>query len=311
MDYTSEGSHVSAMASGARALFVAARPKQWTKNLMVFLAVLFSVNEAWLLGDVVGMLRLFGTVAIAFLVFSTLSSAVYLLNDVVDVERDRNHPKKMHRPIASGMLSVGLARAASVALAIIGWGIAFWMSPWFGIIALAYVASNIAYSLVLKRVVILDVFIIGSGFVLRVIAGAVVISAPISPWLYLCTGLAALLIALIKRRSELVTAGDTASEQRESLSQYSVPMLDQLITVTATSSVLAYSLYTFTAPNLPPNGAMMLTIPFVVFGLFRYLFLVHSRNMGENIEEAVSDLPIAISVALWLGTAIVVLGLMR
>ena len=311
MDYTSEGSHVSAMASGARALFVAARPKQWTKNLMVFLAVLFSVNEAWLLGDVVGMLRLFGTVAIAFLVFSTLSSAVYLLNDVVDVERDRNHPKKMHRPIASGMLSVGLARAASVALAIIGWGIAFWMSPWFGIIALAYVASNIAYSLVLKRVVILDVFIIGSGFVLRVIAGAVVISAPISPWLYLCTGLAALLIALIKRRSELVTAGDTASEQRESLSQYSVPMLDQLITVTATSSVLAYSLYTFTAPNLPPNGAMMLTIPFVVFGLYRYLFLVHSRNMGENIEEAVSDLPIAISVALWLGTAIVVLGLMR
>ena len=238
MDYTSEKSRVANIVSSARALLVAARPKQWTKNLMVFLAVLFSVNEAWVLGDVVGMLRLFGAAAIAFLVFSMLSSAVYLLNDVVDVDRDRKHPRKKNRPIASGLLSIGLARNTATVLAIAGWAVAFWMNQWFGIIALAYVASNVAYSLVLKRVVVLDVFVIGSGFVLRVIAGAVVINAPISPWLYLCTGLAALLVALIKRRSELVTAGEGASDQREILRQYSVPVLDQMITVTATSAIL-------------------------------------------------------------------------
>ena len=170
----------------------------------------------------------------------------------------------------------------------------------------------IAYSLVLKSVVLLDVFTIGSGFVLRVVAGATALDVPISPWLYLCTGLGALFIALTKRRSELASAGDSASKQRDILALYTVAFLDQLTAIVATSALVSYSLYTFTAPNLPDNHAMMLTIPFLTYGLFRYLYLVHIRNLGENPEDIViTDVPMIISIVLWLATGAAILVAFR
>jgi 4-hydroxybenzoate polyprenyltransferase len=166
----------------------------------------------------------------------------------------------------------------------------------------------IAYSLFLKSIVLLDVFAIGSGFVLRVVAGATALQVPISPWLYLCTGLGALFIALSKRRSELASAGESASQQRDTLSMYTLSYLDQLTAIVATSALISYSLYTFTAPNLPDNHTMMLTIPFLTYGLFRYMYLVHTHNQGENPEEIIiTDVPMIISIVLWLATGAAIL----
>ncbi|MDP6421661.1 MAG: decaprenyl-phosphate phosphoribosyltransferase, partial [SAR202 cluster bacterium] len=179
-------------------------------------------------------------------------------------------------------------------------------------VSVGYVLTTLAYSFALKSVILVDVFAIAAGFVLRVVAGAAVLSVPISPWLYLCTGLAALYIALSKRRSELASAGDSAPDQRDILGRYTLGLLDQLSGVVATSAMISYSLYTFTAPNLPDNHAMMLTIPFVGYGLFRYMYLVHSRNLGENPEDIIlTDYPMMASIVLWVATAAWVLVAFR
>ncbi|MCH7652976.1 MAG: UbiA family prenyltransferase [Chloroflexi bacterium] len=205
-----------------------------------------------------------------------------------------------------------MATGVAAILSTAGIGAAFFFETLFGAVSLLYVASMIAYSLALKNVVLLDVFIIGGGFVLRAVAGAVVINVPISPWLYICTGLGALFLALSKRRAELAVAGDMAHTQRKSLSLYSVGLLDQLIVVVATSAVIAYSLYTFTAQNLPENHAMMITIPLVIFGLFRYLLLMHTKGLGEEPEEVIiKDAPLIAVVLMWLGSAAAILTLFR
>ena len=289
------------------------RPRQWYKNLIMYLAFFFTIDEAWSpSADIAAGLGLFGEITLAFLLFSALTGAVYLVNDILDAESDRLHPRKRHRPVASGRLPVTAAWASAAVLAVIGLGGAFALEPVFGAIAGVYALANVAYSLVLKHIALVDVFVISGGMVLRAVAGAAIMQVPISPWLYLCTALAALLLVLIKRRSQLVSAGEDAASQRPSLSLYTVESLDMLIVITATASLIGYSLYTFTAPNLPDNDAMMLTIPFVAFGLFRYIMLSGSVDAGENPEDLLmGDKPLIATALLWLGSAAVILALFR
>ncbi len=284
----------------ARALLFATRPLQWSKNLLVFLPLFFSVNQAWSFDDFDGVLVLGLRSVAAFVIFIGLSASVYLLNDCIDVERDRAHPRKRRRPVASGRLPVKVALSSASVLTVLGLVAAFLVQPLFGATCLAYVAIQDAYTVRLKRVVLVDVFCVASGFVLRVMAGAAVIEVPVSEWLYICSGLGALFIALSKRRSELSAAGESARRQRDSLGDYTMQMLDQMIGVVAASALVSYALYTFIADSLPGNHAMMLTLPFVAFGLLRYIYLVHTRDSGENPEEMLtSDFPLAISVVLW------------
>lgn len=291
------------------ALVRTTRPKQWTKNLLVFLPLFFTVNEAWDVENASQGVEHFARSLAAFTLFTVMSGAVYIFNDLTDAERDRAHPRKRLRPIASGELSARLAIVAAIVFGGVSVAGAFWLGTTFGAVAAGYAVTMVAYSLGLKSVVLLDVFIIGAGFVLRVVAGAAALQVPISPWLYLCTGLGALFIALSKRRSELASSGDAGATQRDTLGKYTLGLLDQLTAVVATAALISYSLYTFTAPNLPDNRAMMWTIPFVAYGLFRYMYLVHTRDLGENPEDIViTDGPMVASIGAWLvlGAAILV-----
>ena len=263
----------------------------------------FSVNEAWTLAEPQAALALGGRALGAALTFCVASFAVYLVNDLADAERDRAHPVKRNRPIASGALSHRLAATFAGGLALGAVALAFALDREFGVVVAAYLLIQGLYSVRLKNVALLDVFSVASGFVLRVMAGAVVIGAPISPWLYICAGLGSLFIALAKRRSELANAGDAAGEQRGILSAYTLGMLDQMVGVVATAAVVSYALYTFTAANLPDNHSMMLTLPFVMYGALRYIYLVHARDIAESPEEILlSDAPLILAVALWLAT---------
>jgi 4-hydroxybenzoate polyprenyltransferase len=296
----------------ARALVLALRPKQWTKNLLVFFALFFTVGEEWKLGDLDAVVTQVSKSATAFVLFCAITGAVYLVNDLLDVERDRAHPTKRGRPIASSALPVTVAWIAAALLAAPALALSFLFEPLFGGVVLGYLALMLAYSYALKNMVLLDVFSISAGFILRAVAGAAALHVPISPWLYTCTGLGALLIALGKRRSELAQAGDSAGGQRDTLERYTVSLLDQLIAVVAPSTLLAYTLYTFTAPNVPEDHTMMLTIPFVVYGLFRYMYLVHNTDMGERPEEIlITDVPLMVSIVLWLASAATVLVVFR
>ena len=290
------------------ALLLASRPLQWSKNLLVFLPLFFSVNQAWSLDDIPGAVSLGLRAGAAFVIFIGLSASVYMLNDCLDVERDRAHPRKRFRPVASGRLPVRVALTSAAALTVLGLVAAFLISPLFGVVCLVYVVIQDAYTVRLKRIVLIDVFCVASGFVLRVVAGAAVIEVPMSEWLYICSGLGALFIALSKRRSELSAAGESASSQRDALRGYTLPMLDQMIALVAASALVTYALYTFIADNLPENRAMLLTLPFVAFGLLRYMYLVHARDSGENPEEMiVTDVPLAAAVVLWIGVAAAIL----
>lgn len=298
--------------SVGKALLISARPKQWTKNLLVFFALVFSFNEGWKLSDTEQFAEVVQKSVLAFLLFCALSSAVYLFNDLADVEKDRRHPTKKLRPIASGRLSSSVAWTTAVILIVGGLALSFVLEPLLGWVAAGYAALMLSYSRWLKNVVLLDIFSISAGFVLRAVAGAAVLAVPISPWLYSCTGLGALLIALGKRRSELSAAGESASDQRDALRSYSLQLIDQFIAVVAPSTLLAYTLYTFTASNLPDNHAMMLTIPFVIYGLFRYIFLVHEKNLGETPEDIlITDVPLIISNVAWIVTAATILIIHR
>jgi 4-hydroxybenzoate polyprenyltransferase len=289
----------------ARALLNALRPRQWTKNGLLFIALAFTLNlqETGLLMRSVG----------AFACFCALSSAGYLLNDVVDVEADRTHPTKRLRPIAAGQLSVGLAAGLGVALALGGLLGAFSINVLLGMLALAYGLLTAVYSLTLKHIVLLDIFGIAGGFVLRAAAGAVAINVPISPWLYIATLLGALLIALGKRRTELETLGvEAAVGHRRNLQSYSIEFIDQLILVVSSAALMTYALYTFSAENLPRNHSMMLTIPIVLYGLFRYLFLVRQGDVGAAPEELLfRDRPLLAAVAVWALLAVTILYLER
>lgn len=285
------------------ALVRSMRPKQWTKNLLVFAGFLFTVEEKHAPGD-------FGRVLLAFGVFCLVSSSVYILNDVVDKSRDRHHPIKRKRPIAAGLLPVPVALLSAtllLAFSVLG---SLWLDPYFLAVLLGYFALTTAYTLKLKHVVIVDLLVLASGFVLRAVAGAVALNVMISPWLLLCTTLLALFIGLAKRRHELVTLDEKAISHRKILNDYSVSFLDQMINITSAVALMAYSLYTFS--GISRTGSrhpyMMVTIPFVIYGIFRYLYLIHNKNAGGHPEQVLlDDRPLLFNLILWAVAVVVIL----
>ena len=280
------------------ALIKAMRPRQWTKNGFIFFALIF---DKQLFSPTPFVRTLEG-----FFLFCLISSAVYLLNDIADIEGDRQHPQKKHRPLASGLLPIGVALGAAILLAMVALGLGYLLEPAFAGILAIYLTLNLLYSRWLKHVPILDVLIISSGFVLRVAAGVALITVErFSPWLYMITILFSLYIGLGKRRAEMNLLEQGASAYRKVLDGYSIPLLDQYITIVSGMTIIAYSLYTFSAPNLPVNHSMMLTIPFVVYGIFRYLQLIQTGHAaGAPDEVALKDRPLQITVLLW-GLAVI------
>ena len=244
---------------------------------------------------------------VAFAVFCALSGAVYLFNDIADREADRRHPLKRERPIASGQLSVSAAAAAGGILGVAGVGAAFAVGTTFGIVAATYLASLLLYSVALKHVVIVDVLMIAGGFVLRAVGGAVAVDVPIGHWLLVCTTLLALFLALSKRRHELVVLADGATDHRRILEEYSPYLLDQMIGVVTSSTLIAYTVYA-TSPDTAARlgtGKLGLTIPFVLYGIFRYLYLVHQkRGGGSPAAMLLTDRPLLGCVALWAASVI-------
>lgn len=283
-----------------KALLKTMRLRQWTKNGFVFFALIFDkqlfLRESFL-----------RTLA-GFFLFCLISSAVYLFNDISDMEADRKHPEKKHRPIASGELSVSAAWGAAFALALISLSLGYLLAPLFSVYLAAYLIINIIYSRWLKHVPILDVLFVSAGFVLRVGAGVTLITVErFSPWLYVITTLFSLYLGFGKRRAEMSLLEQGAGSHRKVLDGYTLPLLDQFITIVSGMTIVTYALYTFFAENLPANHSMMLTIPFVVYGIFRYLQLIQTGHAaGAPDEVALKDRPLQITVALWMLTVLVI-----
>jgi 4-hydroxybenzoate polyprenyltransferase len=275
-------------------LLLSLRPAQWTKNLFVFAGLLFGLKlfDPNAIVDAIG----------AFVVFCVLSGVVYLVNDITDRESDRQHPIKASRPIASGALPVPIARAAAVALGICGLSGAAALGRPFFVVAAAYIALQLAYSFSLKHIVIMDVLTIAVGFVLRAVGGAEAVSVEISNWLLVCTILLALFIALAKRRHEVVLLAGNATSHRPILGEYSAYLLDQMIGVVTASTLIAYVFYTISPETQAKFGTQWLglTIPFPLYGIFRYLYLVHQREGGGSpADMLLTDRPLLVCVALW------------
>jgi 4-hydroxybenzoate polyprenyltransferase len=269
------------------------RIKQWTKNAIVFAALVF---DRQLTNPIA-----FGRTLAGFILFCILSSTVYIINDIIDVEADRAHPRKKYRPIASGALPIPTAIAVDVVLLISTLALAYWLSPTFFIVGILYFILNLAYTIRLKQIVLLDVVVISLGFVLRVGAGVTLIQVErFSPWLYVVTFMLALYLGFGKRRSEMALLTDSAASHRKVLDGYTMPFLDQIMMMISGLTIIAYSLYTFSAPNLPTNHTMMLTIPFVVYGLLRYLLLTEIQNVKIPPDEVLLvDRPLQIAILLW------------
>ena len=293
-------------------LVAALRPKQWLKNGLVFLALLFSINEAWHPRDLDSWLPLLRNALIAFVAFTAVASAEYLVNDLRDMESDRLHPRKRRRPLAAGTLSPRTALVVAVLLFTTGGLLGATLGRLFFVVLSVYALQSLAYSYWLKHMVIIDVLVNAIGFVLRAIGGALAIDVPVSPWLYSVTLLGALFIAIYKRRNELMLLEAGATDHRPILAEYTTGLLDQMASVVTASTVIAYSLYTFTAANLPENHAMMATVPFVLYGIFRYMYLVHRREEGGSPEEVIlRDRPLLIDLALWMVTSATILLVFR
>lgn len=275
------------------------RPKQWFKNVFIFAPLVFD--------EKLFEIPYLGRTVAGFILLCLTSGTVYIINDLADIERDRNHPKKRHRPLASGELGVRAARVAAAAIPLVTLPLGFALDAGLGGILAGYLVVQVAYSFWLKNLVIIDVMIVASGFLLRVAAGVPLVDAErFSPWLYVCMTLLALLIGFGKRRHELVLLKDEAGGHRAALQQYNLSLLDHIISIVTASTLLAYALYTFSAPNLPRNHTMMLTIPFVLYGIFRYLYLMHVRELGGAPEEIVlSDRALQVAILFW-GLSVVV-----
>lgn len=279
------------------------RPHQWTKNAIIFAALIFDLK----LFDVTYTLR----TLIGFVLFCLVSGVVYTVNDVVDLEKDRLHPKKRQRPLASGQLTPRFAITAAIILSAGSFAAAIWLDRDFALILSGYLVLQLAYSFLLKHIVLIDVMAIAAGFVLRVGAGVPLVDAErFSPWLYICTTLLALFLGLSKRRGELVMLQEEAENHRPILKQYTQPLLDQLINMVTASTILAYALYTFSAANLPADHAMMLTIPFVIYGLFRYMYLIHAEHCTLAPDEVLlTDRPSQANIVLWGLTVVAIMYL--
>ena len=279
------------------------RPEQWLKNGFVLAPIVFS----GLVGDPDAWLRSLLAVA----AFCAASSATYLVNDVIDREADRAHPEKCRRPIAAGEVSVAAAIAAAAVLVAVGMAIALWLGGWFPAILIAYVTLVVLYSVLLKRAVFLDVLVVAAGFVLRVVGGAVAINVPVSRWILVVAYLLALYLALGKRRTELALLGDGAGHHRAVLGQYTLPLVDSAISVVLGATVLAYALYTVAPDTVAKVGSegLLATVPIVLYGLFRYLYLLHSHDLGGSPTKALlTDRPLLVCVVIWLLVSAVVIG---
>lgn len=278
-----------------QALLRTMRPRQWIKNSIIFAGLVF--DRQLTLNHLEDILR----TALAVLIFCLLSGVVYIINDLSDAEADRQHPEKRNRPIASGELPADFARAAAVIILIGIFLIAIRLSIPFTIISLSYLVLNLAYSFRIKHIPLLDVMAIALGYVLRIAAGVVLIEVSrFSPWLYIVVTLGSLYLGFGKRRAELALLAEGAYSHRKVLDGYTLPLLDQLIIIVSSTTIIAYSLYTFSAPNLPDNHIMMLTIPFVIYGIFRYLYLIQLKHIGGAPEEVLlSDRPLQVTILLW------------
>jgi 4-hydroxybenzoate polyprenyltransferase len=275
-------------------LLISLRPKQWTKNVLLFAGLIFSKNL--LHGS------LFLRAAAGFALFCVLSGAGYLINDILDLKQDRIHPLKSKRPLASGKLGVPAALGTALVLAVFGLAAAFLIDLRFGLMALFYVAITIGYTLFFKHVVILDMIVLAAGFVLRAVAGVVIIHVTISSWLLVCTIFLALFLTLGKRRHELVLLGAKAQSHRPILEEYSPYLLDQMVSVVPASTLMTYTLYTMAPETIEKFGTrnLVLTTPFVLFGIFRYLYLMHQKKLGGSPEQILlKDVPMVINILLY------------
>ena len=284
-----------------KAFLQALRPHQWTKNLLVFAALLFSKH----LFEPEPFLRTF----LAFLAFCGLAGAVYLWNDIADIEQDRLHPKKKLRPLAAGELSIRSATLGAVALVAAALSLSFWLDARLGLCAAAYLGMNLGYSFGLKHVVILDVLTLALGFVLRALAGGFAINVPVTEWLLVLTLLLALFLGLAKRRHEITSLGQGASSHRAILAEYSPYLIDQMTSVVTASVVTAYAFYTLSPETVLKFGTAKLswTLPLVLYGIFRYLYLVHQKDRGDSpTDMLLTDRPLLATVALWVALVIAI-----
>lgn len=278
-----------------KSFFISMRSQQWYKNLVLFIGILFSLN---LLN-----IQMWFDVIAAFLIFCLISGSEYLINDVIDIEKDKSHPQKSKRPIASGELTPFSALSGAIILTCVGLVCAYYLSLSFFFSVIAYFILILAYSLVLKYYIVVDVLTISTGFVIRAIAGCLVIGVIVSPWLILCAFFLALFLALGKRRHEMILMGTEANNHRKILEGCTEGMVNQMVTITTAVLIMSYSLYTFLMDNL----AMMITIPFVTYGIFRYLYLIHVKNLGGEPEILFKDRGLVICMVLWGMIAIIVL----
>ena len=276
------------------------RPKQWAKNILLFAALIFDrklTNFPAFLNSLAG-----------FAIFSLFASVVYIINDIVDIEADRQHPTKCNRAISSGKISIRTAWFSVIVLLIIAIPSAYWLSPIFAFISVGYLLLNLAYSQWFKHIVLLDIIILASFYVVRVVAGVALIQIErFSPWIYIVMSFLALFIGAGKRRAEIALSTENVKNHRRVLDRYTLHFLDEIITSSASITIITYSLYTFFAPNLPDNHTMMLTIPFVVFSIYRYQYLLQIKNIGGAPEDVLlSDTPIQIEVTLY-GLAVLII----
>jgi len=286
-----------------RNYIISLRIRQWIKNLFIFAPILFSLNFTN-----ISYLR---NSVIAFFLFSFVAGNIYVLNDIIDRKSDANHPKKKLRPIASGALKLFPAYILSISIIIITMAAGFFFNREYFVIALFYIGLNILYSLYLKKIAVFDVIIIAIGFVLRVMIGGRINDIYLSPWLFIITFLLALFLGLVKRRQEVVLQENNGLEStRISLKNYSIPFLDQLISITTSATLISYIIYVLNPDiqNYFHTKELYLTVPFVIFGIFRYLFLTYIKQKGENPEEVIfSDLPFLINIILWLGVFVILI----
>ncbi|MEP6947577.1 MAG: decaprenyl-phosphate phosphoribosyltransferase [Acidobacteriota bacterium] len=290
------------LSQNLRGLAIEMRPQEWAKNLLVFSGLIFSRSLTDPFNIVISTL--------GFALFCSASSGVYLFNDLCDIKADRNHPVKKHRPLAAGTLSVNVARVCMVMLFCVAAIGSLTLSHAFALTIAVYLAICLAYSLKLKDVVILDVILISSGFVLRAISGALLIGVEVSEWLVLCTSMVALLVAFGKRRHELVLLEQSAGKHRESLNEYSVPFLDTIMAICSGAALITYALYTRAEETTARVGSrgMLITIPFVVYGLFRYLYLIQRRKEGgDPVQLLFRDRPTLFNLLLWIVTVGIVI----
>jgi 4-hydroxybenzoate polyprenyltransferase len=286
-----------------RELIIAMHPKRWLKNLFMFAALVFGAK----LSDP----GLIARSVLAFACFCLLSSVAYLINDLVDLDRDKHHPGKRDRPLAAGKLKRSWALGAAIVVALASLSVAFVLSYRFALVGLAFLVVEIAYSFLFTNFVVLDILAIAVAFILRVMAGSVIAEATrFSPWLYVCGSFLALFLALCKRRQELIVLGDLAPLHRRVLADYNSPLLGEMISVVTSSTVIAYSLYTFWGEHVPANKSMMLTIPFVLYGILRYLLLTERRDLlGSPEEMLIKDPPLVINNLLWAAAVVAILYL--